>query len=700
MILPIPSSFVKAFSNQLIKSGVKISQLAAKFFPTAARTASRSAILKEIATISGNIRAIEKSIDIWKTRRNAPAQALINAETLLKQNMAQYAASKEALKVVKQKAKKAQDDCNSYFKTICDTVAPPSIEWPGDIPFWWKNGKFVVSKHEPIRWPGGQAGWLADRDEIGRRLFNLRKEVDKMTQELDQAEAAVKNALESQQEATASLEAWSKKIKEIDEKIKLNKQSLFNKRTEKSVYDIDLEEFDEATDLATKLNDFSGKYGLDRILTDIFMVALGSLGYFGVVDKHQCRSGVQLNEDTCKCDICPDGKELCDTETWWTEFRGNIIQLPFERVSDEENFCLDPCSCGNFYDYTPGDLTFPGLCSCKCIDKYQNPNDTDPITYELKPCNKSECGFGSEIGEFCTTKYPPDDPYGNMVARYPDWQGRYFWNQSRCEWVEKTCEDILFGGVQIGGEFIPGRTSMGNGTCKYNVTCYACDECPNGRTLELSKSEAEGKSCSELSNDELKLFSSCGECPNSSSSSSSSPEIVDCWVCFEGEVESPDSGPQNLRRTKKECDSRPGGAGTQAREDLDCCKSSEGRWVKACADSEEKCANCPYGHDDNCQCVCPEVVFGGKTYQGTYDEQSNDCKYNVQCFQCDNTFSSFNDFEQADCEIVNAELTKKQIDQKPNCNDWSVVDRGREIKRWNSCAEADCKSSSSSSSCG
>lgn len=352
----------------------------------------------------------------------------------------------------------------------------------------------------------------------------------------------------------------------------------------------------------------------------LFSLIINVISTVAIKEKHQCANGAILDENECRCSICLDGKELCDVETLFNKYALLGSQLPLSRMGDELNFCLDECQCG--FQQVPRPFAGGSLrellnwigaaspCYCGCEDKKQNPYDPDPVPYKEYNCNKAECGFSTtQFGKACDTEYPPEDLYGNLQKIWPDWQHKQYWDQFNCEWKDKSCEKIIFNGSEVAGEFIPGRTSLGLGECKYSVTCYACEECPSGKTLELSKSEAEGKSCQDLSHEGLSLFSSCEEC--------------------------------------EECD---------------------------------------------------PVFFGGAEYQGS--KVNGECIYTVQCFQCDNTFSSFNDFEQADCEIVDAHLTKQQIEQRPNCNDWSVVDKGREIKRWNSCAEADCRASSSSSSCG
>ena len=54
-----------------------------------------------------------------------------------------------------------------------------------------------------------------------------------------------------------------------------------------------------------------------------------------------------------------------------------------------------------------------------------------------------------------------------------------------------SCPIATFNGSPVSG-------SANSGNCLYEVTCYKCNECPNGRTRQLSFGQIDGKSCSDF----------------------------------------------------------------------------------------------------------------------------------------------------------------------------------------------------------
>lgn len=335
------------------------------------------------------------------------------------------------------------------------------------------------------------------------------------------------------------------------EKMRLNSWKV-EKQTELNFYQSELDQLQSAGNpeqIQLKIDQISESLkGLGSRAPDfsetVFSTIINVISTLAIKEKHQCANGAILDENECRCSICQEGKQLCDVETLFNKYALLTAQLPLSRMGDELNFCLDECPCGTQQvprPFSGGSLSellnwigVASPCYCGCEDRKQNPADPDPVPYEMKICYKTECGQStSSIGKLCDTKYPPDDVYGNMHNRYEDWQSKYFWssNKEYCRWVETPCDDVIFGGVQYSGQFVPGRTSQGNGRCKYNVTCYDCAQCPTGTTFQLGRSEIEGKNCSDLPG---QFVNSCDDCGLSSSSSSSCLEKCNGICCPEG----------------------------------------------------------------------------------------------------------------------------------------------------------------------
>jgi hypothetical protein len=122
------------------------------------------------------------------------------------------------------------------------------------------------------------------------------------------------------------------------------------------------------------------------------------LNLFSLVGPHECRdgeNGVTLNEENCKCDICPPDKQLCEPIVV-----DPGIRLPWTALADSANYCLEPCCSDRVYKPTTifnGGITeLLGVppCQCDC-----------PGDLVLRPCESSSC----EDGYICATEAFPDD---------------------------------------------------------------------------------------------------------------------------------------------------------------------------------------------------------------------------------------------------------------------------------------------------
>lgn len=141
-------------------------------------------------------------------------------------------------------------------------------------------------------------------------------------------------------------------------------------------------------------------------------VIVDILSTFSIVGPHLCREGsdgVTLNEENCKCDICPPDKELCRPITF-----DPGIRLPWTAIADSANYCLDPCCEGKLDSegyplriykgrvFSGGITELMGVpqCTCEC------PSDGLGQPKMRRPCKTSECDDESTCASI---KYPDDD---------------------------------------------------------------------------------------------------------------------------------------------------------------------------------------------------------------------------------------------------------------------------------------------------
>lgn len=159
-----------------------------------------------------------------------------------------------------------------------------------------------------------------------------------------------------------------------------------------------------------------------------------------IVQKKYCMSntaglpdgiyGAGLNEDTCECSQCSNGK-LCDLSSWVRY----LPNTPGSRQSDELNVCINCCD-----DAHPKARWFTGgiigsvvqefgvpPCSCEC------PTEVDGKKTEWVECeapNACERGTIFSDKRACKTLVPPD---GKSLS-----QSKYKWDADTCAWVCKT----------------------------------------------------------------------------------------------------------------------------------------------------------------------------------------------------------------------------------------------------------------------
>jgi hypothetical protein len=132
-----------------------------------------------------------------------------------------------------------------------------------------------------------------------------------------------------------------------------------------------------------------------------------------------------------------------------------------------------------------------------------------------------------------------------------------------------SCPTAIFNGSPVSG------SSDGSGNCLYEVTCYKCDECPSGRTRQLSLGRINGKSCSNFG----QYASACG-----------TGNLAWCDA-------------QQICAT--ECT-----GGREFDNNCNCVCPSIGSFEFEWCDAQQTCVTkCTGGRelDDNCECVCPSI---------------------------------------------------------------------------------------------
>ena len=255
------------------------------------------------------------------------------------------------------------------------------------------------------------------------------------------------------------------------------------------------------------------------LLTDI-------LNIFSAVGPHACREGtdgVELNENTCKCDICPPDKQLCVPLTIDPGLR-----LPWTKIADSANYCLPPCCDGRLDSdnvplrtYQPTIKNFSGggiadllgvpPCACRC--------PTDALGQEriLRPCVTSECNDGYA----CASDNFPDDNCKSIFGYF--WPSKFYWydgsdpNKPWCGWrckEEKTDAECS----SMYGEFAKWDTR--NAYCSCICKEKSETNCPEKATYTVIDSYHKGPNlqgyCEEI-NDPTEPQCSCvcedRECP-------------------------------------------------------------------------------------------------------------------------------------------------------------------------------------------
>jgi prefoldin subunit 5 len=165
--------------------------------------------------------------------------------------------------------------------------------------------------------------------------------------------------------------------------------------------------------------------------SEMLTLIIDLLTAFSFVEKHTCRDPSMLDEDTCLCTICPEGKQLCEP------YALDIgIQPPLSRVGDELNFCVDEC-CDqkilktNFSSISSIAGYFFHPCECYCPDGKTERPCYNPV---------QDCYFDdpSKTDEPIACAPPPPD---NLPES--SWFGsvtKYRWNSDICDWECKPKE--------------------------------------------------------------------------------------------------------------------------------------------------------------------------------------------------------------------------------------------------------------------
>jgi hypothetical protein len=161
--------------------------------------------------------------------------------------------------------------------------------------------------------------------------------------------------------------------------------------------------------------------GWSNIAAQAGQLLFDLLNALSIVEKVKCMESGMLDESTCECSKCPQGKQLC--VPLQTGLEDLLPQPPNVRMGTELNRCVDACCPGmelarRFSSLSEVINSFIPPCYCKC---------SDPDKIE-KPCNKADC----VAKVICASPEPDAGELGFFGT------SKYRWDENECDWV---CKD-------------------------------------------------------------------------------------------------------------------------------------------------------------------------------------------------------------------------------------------------------------------
>ena len=171
-----------------------------------------------------------------------------------------------------------------------------------------------------------------------------------------------------------------------------------------------------------------------------------------------------------------------------------------------------------------------------------------------------------------------------------------------------SCPTANFNGGTVYG------SANNSGNCVYEITCYKCDECPSGRTRNLSFKQIDGKSCSNFG----QYVSACGNslsplawcdakqiCAKECTGGKTFDDNCDCVCQSLGSIEFGWCSAGIPARCAIKCT-----GGKTFDNNCECVCQDIGTFEREWCDAKQICTDkCTVGgktFNENCDCLCPE----------------------------------------------------------------------------------------------
>jgi hypothetical protein len=517
VIIPVPISLIKnamkkGMSSIITKSGGRnfLSSLFSRLrgvSPISAGILGREIRFKTIRKYEELISKLKKEKSIaYNKIKGVIAEweaKIAQIDNVLKEKFSQRKARLSDLANAESKVKNGRSFLKKIedrgCKDIGNAVYPSEEILPGEIFFDSGNiGRFArrVANGESPRIPPMPKNLInsflncvdllvgfykSGAQEAQSLIPNLKQLIGFLDKEIASNQAA-KNALKDQRKWAELTEDFVTKSKILDE---VEREFIILKNSTDA----------RADQSALRLIDFLEQtgYGASSFLMDLITYILEALN---IVQRKKCTGsiiglpdglfGATLNEKTCECSSCPEGKLLCDLSSWVK----HLPTTPGSRMSDELSVCIECCD-----DANPKARWFTGgligsvlqefgipPCTCECpTTKKQSESESGGYTTEWKDCDSENSCPRKDGSKTCRSKNPPDNLYG---LRGSSFNSRYSWNEEECRWDCK----------------IPCYETRPEGAGDSGECCFegqVCSGPPDYECCEEGQLSSEGKCCPE-----------------------------------------------------------------------------------------------------------------------------------------------------------------------------------------------------------